>query len=941
MIEKKVLQNEIDWQKLNDLFAAACDLEAAEREEFLRQISDAKLRRKVAAMLKTARKAESDGFLEKNAFPVGAKLILKEEKLAEKRIGKYKIVREIGRGGMGAVYLAEREDFKQQVALKIIKRGMDTDDVIKRFRRERQLLASLNHPYIARLLDGGMTERDLPFFVMEYVEGVPITEFCDREKLNIEERLALFRKVCSAVAYAHQNLIVHRDLKPSNILVTKDGEPKLLDFGISKLLTSNVSDMTVEQTAAEMRLMTPEYASPEQIRGEQITTVSDIYSLGVLLYELLSGHRPLKLKNRPSAEILKIVCEQEPPTPSTAALTVEEIIKGDTKKILSPETIAEVRGEKPERLRRRLAGDLDNIVLMSLRKEPSRRYSSVEQFSEDLRRHLEGLPVKARRATFVYTTNKFVRRNRKSVAFAGFALLLIFLGFSTTVWQAVVARKERTRAEQRFNEVRKLANTLINGWEKDLTGIIIPFQVRARLADISAEYLENLTREAGNDPALLRELAEAHIALGHEYAYQFINSQKAESSFRQAEQIARRLIASDSGDLQAKDLLARSLEKYDEFFGERDNQISLQNRLERLHLRGEILAANPDDEQALAFVSRAYGECQSGLERLGRHEEAEIYARRAEEILNRRIEIFQHTANTPDERAKLVGTLMKLASYQSVDPRRLDTAIENSRRAFEIAQAVYTEKPEIETIANAAYSHGLILKKANDHRGAIEAFRIAVETSRALNPRSLSAYLKGKEFRSLLEIAESLHESGETEKALVAARESLEIRRKWMEFVGDKAAGEQDFRHGIFFHSGGRLLVRMKKFDEAERVFREAEESFLKVLEGSPDKIINRRNFAQLYLTIGDFYGGIGVCSFERFKPYGDIGNNYVYCPPETNDFVKNRNSLQKASEYYKKAVHLLSEIEAANSATSEDKENLRLGIEKIEICARKLNGKS
>jgi serine/threonine protein kinase len=274
------------------------------------------------------------------------------------------------------------------VALKIIKRGMDSEEIQRRFKAERQILATLAHPNIARLLDGGVTEDGLPYFVMEYIDGQPIDEYCDSHKLTTKERLELFRKVCSAVQYAHQNLVVHRDLKPGNILVGSDGEPKLLDFGIAKLLNPNLSPLSLPMTATMMQILTPEYASPEQVRGEPITTASDVYSLGVLLYELLTGHRPYQLKSRIPQEIERIICESEPLKPSTVITRVEEITTSDgASGQLTPESVSQKRDGKPDTLRKRLAGDIDNIVLKSLRKEPQRRYTSVEQFSEDIRRH--------------------------------------------------------------------------------------------------------------------------------------------------------------------------------------------------------------------------------------------------------------------------------------------------------------------------------------------------------------------------------------------------------------------------------------------------------------------------------------------------------------------------------------------------------------------------
>ena len=503
------------------------------------------MRREVEAILAASSRAAEQNFLGLDAFTAGAKILAGnggENVFTEKQIGNYKIVREIGRGGMGAVYLAEREDFRQMVALKVIKRGMDTDEIVKRFRRERQVLASLNHRFIARLLDGGTTEKDLPFFVMEYVEGLPITEFCDRKKLNIEQRLELFRKVCSAVAYAHQNLIVHRDLKPSNILVTENGEPKLLDFGISKLLASDTFfDTTVEQTAEYLRLMTPEYASPEQIRGERITTASDIYSLGVLLYELLSGHRPLKLKNRPTGEIIKIISEREPSAPSTAALTAEEVIKGDTKEILSPETIADARGDKPERLKRKLSGDLDNIVLMSLRKEPDFRYESVEQFSEDLRRHLEGLPVLARPGGFGYRAEKFIRRNRTTVIFASAALLAVLIA----VVAVLFAFYSHERNEMNDPQVFRVGERQTKNPE-------------AYRALLKGQYFFNTRKEYEKAEEYFREtisldpnFVQPYVGLASIYAFAQPESERG----RAAEPLLRKALELDPDSVEARSLL--------------------------------------------------------------------------------------------------------------------------------------------------------------------------------------------------------------------------------------------------------------------------------------------------------------------------------------------------------------------------------------------------
>jgi eukaryotic-like serine/threonine-protein kinase len=355
------------------------------------------------------------------------------------RFGPYLLVRSLGQGGMGEVYLAERDDaqFHHRVAIKVVRRGLLSRQVRGRLRLERQILASLNHPNIARLLDGGATGDGTPYIVMEFVDGVPIDKFCDERKLTIEQRLQLFLTVCSAVHKAHQNLIVHRDLKPSNILVTNDGTVKLLDFGIAKLLDDRQVTHTMAVTHADVRMLTPDHASPEQVLGQAVTTASDIYVLGVLLYELLTGYRPFATQGKRLAELERAICEESPLAPSTTIDQAEQI------SATQAQEIADQRATTIRKLRRELRGDLDNIVLMAMRKEPERRYSSVEQLSADVRRYLEAMPIIARADSVAYRSRKFIARHAWSVA-ASVVALLVLVGFSlTTTIQADRIAHER------------------------------------------------------------------------------------------------------------------------------------------------------------------------------------------------------------------------------------------------------------------------------------------------------------------------------------------------------------------------------------------------------------------------------------------------------------------------------------------------------------------
>jgi serine/threonine protein kinase/TolB-like protein/Flp pilus assembly protein TadD len=419
------------WQKIKDLFGEALELDAEKRKAFLDQACDGdqSLRREVDSLL-TASDPATHSVLE-GTTP-------ERDLMIGRRLGAYEILKLIGSGGMAAVYLAVRADdqYRKRVAIKLIHPGLEKEAVCRRFRSERQTLAALDHPNIVKLLDGGTTEEGLPYLVMDYVEGQSIDDYCDRYKLSIEERLRLFRTVCGAVQHAHQSQVVHRDLKPSNILVTAEGIPKLLDFGIAKLLSPEFSAESAVLTQTGMLHMTPSYASPEQVRGEPITYVSDIYSLGVLLYELLTGHRPYRFKSYTPAEVERVICETEAERPSTAVTRVESDRgpEGSSAHLITPESVSRTRGGQPEKLRRRLRGDLDNIVLKALHKAPLRRYSSVQEFSGDISRHLEHLPVTARRSTLAYRAGKLVRRRKTEVG-ASVLVLALAVGLAYSLWR--------------------------------------------------------------------------------------------------------------------------------------------------------------------------------------------------------------------------------------------------------------------------------------------------------------------------------------------------------------------------------------------------------------------------------------------------------------------------------------------------------------------------
>jgi eukaryotic-like serine/threonine-protein kinase len=514
------------WLTLKEKLQAALDLAPEKRRAFLDEAagSNPELRRELESLLVAHENAGTD-FLNSPSAPTlaTAESLGRSELFIGRCIGPYQIVNQIGAGGMGEVYRAFRiNEYEKEVAIKVVRAGQESGFSLSRFKNERQILARLDHPNIAHLLDGGTTDDGLPYFVMEFIEGKPIDEYCDSHKLPTEERLRLFLQVCSAVQYAHQRLIIHRDIKPSNILVTSAGTPKLLDFGIAKILDTEATAGQFEPTLTIFRAFTPEYASPEQVKGDPITTASDVYSLGVVLYELLAGRHPYRKPNSRPQEIFNAVCEIEPEKPSTA---VKKRNVDASAGELHPYSAAS-HDSSALRLSKRLRGDIDNIALMALRKEPQRRYASVEQFAEDIRRHLENLPVLARKDTVGYRTSKFINRHKAGVVAAILLTMILLAALAITLWearvareQAAVARSQEARAERRFNDVRKLANSLIFEVHDSIRNLPGATQARKLVVSRAVEYLDSLSREASGDPSLQRELATAYDTIGDVLGY--------------------------------------------------------------------------------------------------------------------------------------------------------------------------------------------------------------------------------------------------------------------------------------------------------------------------------------------------------------------------------------------------------------------------------------
>lgn len=714
-----------EWERVKSVVGDALEYPEDQRADFVSRVcaDDTALRREVEAMLSVS-VAKLDACVENISAAREGSVV----SLVGQRLGAYELIREIGRGGMGTVYLARRADdeFEKEVAIKLLKRGTDTDEVLRRFRAERQILARLEHPNIARLLDAGTSEDGLPYFVMEYVVGQTITDFCSANNLGIRERLDLFLKVCGPIQFAHQNLIVHRDLKPANILVSAEGEPKLLDFGIAKLL--DPSDAPVTVTAVEGQRLTPAYASPEQVRGEPITTVSDVYSLGALLYELLTGTPPHRFTTaRPSpTELFRVVGEQEPLRPSAA------IAKGENSRF-------EIRDSKF------LKGDLDNILLQALRKEPARRYPGVNAFAEDIRRYLGNFPVRARRDTFQYRTSKFVRRNRVGVAAAALVFLALLAGLSVAAWQARRARIGEARAEERFNQVRQLARSVLFDYHDSIAALPGSTAVRQKLVQDALKYLDNLSKEATADRTLLREVADAYEKVAAVQggaggsargvtvtAANLGDTAGAVASHEKAIAIReriRQLGRNDPADVQA---LARSYVKMSGYFllgGPPEKAIAcLEKGIPALE---SLLALNPQNEEVRALLANAYlGSAKAfgspAGPNLGDTARAVEYAAKA---LNK----FEGlTADFPAKlghRQGLAATYNAIGSiYSAVG--RTDQQRENHLKAVELTRTLVAAEPQNtfyrRELAVLLGNLGNALVQSNDRKAALEQFREAL-----------------------------------------------------------------------------------------------------------------------------------------------------------------------------------------------------------------------
>jgi non-specific serine/threonine protein kinase/serine/threonine-protein kinase len=603
------------WHKIKDLLATVIQLPAKDRPAYLDKTcaGDAGLRAELESLI-AAHEIAQEGHFERplstsfgnhpDADPG------QSSKFVGKDFGAYRMDAEIGRGGMGKVYRAQRADdrFSKKVAIKLLDGTALSQRSLRLFRHEREILANLEHPNIARLLDAGENEGGVPYFVMEYVDGQPIDVYCDMHRLTVEQRLLLFLKVCSAVHYAHQNLVIHRDIKPANILVTESGEPKLLDFGIAKIDDANANTRTL--TAWGM--LTPAYASPEQLLGRPLNIATDVYSLGLVLYELLTG-RYAYGERQSAVELQRAILEEDPQRPSAVVFRrATETDEGAT-----AERISGARQLTPQKLHSALLGDLESIVLKAVRKEPTERYVSVERFMEDIESYLHGLPVRARQGTMTYRFRKFVLRNRTVVIAGGVIGVLIVAGIVLIWREARIARLQQARAERRFNDVRKLANSLL--FELDDTIQDLPGSTPARklIVERSLQYLDSLSSESGNDPGLLRELATAYERVGELQGQPLANNlgetTNSLASYQKALSLRRQLGERPNAEWRDRLSLAGSYRRMaEDFKAVANKQEALADLQNAVTITESMAKANQNDLNVLYELGSDY-EALSGI----------------------------------------------------------------------------------------------------------------------------------------------------------------------------------------------------------------------------------------------------------------------------------------------------------------------------------------
>jgi len=758
------------WQQVKLHLAHALELAPSARAPYLDGAcaGDRSIRDEVDRLLIAEQRADAGFLAEPAVISYETESPLSDATWIGRRVGAYDIVEEIGAGGMGAVYRAVRADqqYRSEVAVKLLRTGHGARAVVSRFRTERQILAGLDHPNIARLLDGGTTDGGVPYFVMELIDGQRIDEYCAARDLSIRRRLQLFGDVCSAVQYAHQRLIIHRDIKPTNLLVTAAGVPKLLDFGIAKMLNDAGGGAPRDATVTAFEFLTPGYASPEQIKGEPITTASDVYSLGVVLYELLTGRSPYDISTRAPHEMAKAICECEPARPSTAVRRTESLIEGGGQKLV-----------------KRLSGDLDNITLKALHKDPSHRYGSVEQFAEDIRRHLANLPVIARQDTVAYRASKFAVRHWRGVTAAAAIAAALVAGMAGTLYQARIARQQAALAKQGYDDVRRLANSLIFEIHDSIRQLPGATAGRQLIVQRAQEFLAGLAPASTSDPALLRELASAYErladVLGNPLDANVGNTAKALESYRKSVELRDRAVALDPSNRDIRREAAASYVDLALALRRAEQLREGDDYLRRAVRAYESLASSdPDDRRTQYGLVKAYDRTAGTLV------DANAFDR-GREMYEKCLAMYQRLADgepgTDRYRTDISFAHKHIAAILAVQ-KRFTEALEHERAALVADEAEVAAHPNDAraqyTITFTYSDTGYVLNRLGDVDGALRYYRkaLAIRSSLAAADARDTRALRGSA-NTYAYIANLLEEKKDFRAALESNTKALQIRQ--------------------------------------------------------------------------------------------------------------------------------------------------------------------
>jgi serine/threonine protein kinase/tetratricopeptide (TPR) repeat protein len=703
------------------------------------------------------------------ATPQPASVWRSGQPMEGRRIGPYQLLHTLGKGGMGSVYAASRADqeYKKIVAIKLVTYGLGSEEMLRRFRNERQVLAGLDHPYIARLLDGGTTDDGLPYLVMEFVEGLPIDRYCEANQLSTADRLKLFQKVCSAVQFAHQNLVVHRDIKPGNILVGASGEPKLLDFGIAKIMTAEFSAEEAELNRGESP-MTLRYASPEQVRGEPITTASDIYSLGVLLYELLAGEHPFHSALTGRAAIERAILTTEPDKPSATA-----------QRLLQAQPAANAKKPKPAG---QLSADTDTIVLTAMQKQPRARYPSAESFAWDITRYLNGFPVYARRDDMGYRTRKFIQRHVVAVVTAALVVIALIVSTLVSLRNANIAVVKGAEAQSRFNDVRKLAHFVLFNFDEKASSGGLTVARQAIVAE-ALDYLNRLAKDSGGDPELESESIEGYLKVGdlqgNPYYANVGGSGAARESYLKAMQAAETLRAKHPEDARARLGVARANVKLGDLSANGGDQTETLKRYRQAQELFESLASNNlQAKRALLQVTERIGTIELNLGEIGGA--LKSYAR----YLRIAQELVQSAPNDPAARNGLALAFEK-NGQALVAANSVAEGLAKLRQARAIYQEMAGPQSPIRRdvamedilIADALAQHGQTEEAAKSYRSALQILDVLVQEDQK------NTQFKRDRYDTLIRLANML---GKRPEAHEPTAQALKVLQPMVEAGGER-----------------------------------------------------------------------------------------------------------------------------------------------------------